>query len=170
MNTAAGSGRVGVARIAWLATLLLVVTGCATRETAAPPSAPPPAPAPNVRIGPPIELTNFDTGSDRFKVVIDADGLAHVVIATHAPGRVLEVVVRGDSVVERRSIPTQAAAPPSIDAAFDENHRLHALVGDEHWEFDGQAWRAGSPPPWRAFGVSVSRHYAVIWLGQVAER
>lgn len=105
-----------------------------------------------MRVGPPIEVTNAITGSDRFKAIIDREGLAHVLIATHA-GPVVEVIVRDDSVVERRSIPTQAAAPSSIDAAFDENHRLHALVDDEHWVFDGQAWQRGSPPPWSAFGV-----------------
>jgi len=148
MTTAARSARRGGGRIARLAALLLAITGCATPEVVAPLS----APAPSVRIGPPIELTNIETGSDCFKVVIDGEGLAHILIATHS-GRVIEVVLRDDDVVERRSIPTQAAAPASIDAAFDENSRLHALVGDEHWVFDGHAWQPGSQPPWRVFGV-----------------
>jgi hypothetical protein len=145
----AGSTWIGAAPIVRLAVVVLAIAGCATPET-------PPAPAmpqAHVRVGPTIELTKLDTGSDRFKVVIDADGLAHVVIAASSSGQVLEVVVQEDSVVERRSIPTRSAAPSSIDAAFDENKRLHALIGDEHWVNDGQAWQAGNPPPWRVLDV-----------------
>jgi hypothetical protein len=137
------------ARGAWLAALLLALGACATRET--PPPAPPALPA-QVQAGALIELARFDTGAEAFKAVIDADGQAHVLVATNR-GRVLEVVVRDDSVVTQRPIPTQVAAPSSIDAAFDEKHRLHALVDDEHWVFDGQTWQRGSPPPWQVFGV-----------------
>jgi hypothetical protein len=152
MSASTAATRVGAGCIVWLAALLAAVTGCATRGTA--PTVP--APAAQVRIGPLIELAKFDTGSEGFKVVIDRDGSAHVVIAAGSTGRVLEVVVREDSVVERRTIPAKAPPQSPIDAAFDENGRLHLLVGDEHWVYDAQAWQPGSPPPWHVFGVPVS--------------
>jgi hypothetical protein len=67
----------------------------------------------------------------------------------------LEVVLRDDRVVATHPIPTQATASSSIDAAFDGDDRLHALVDDEHGVYAGGAWQVGSPPPWRVSGVSV---------------
>ncbi len=72
-------------------------------------------------------------------------------------------ITRGAYAGEGFEIVCRNADGMTADAAMDcwRNSRLHHGV-----LLNRGPWR---DTPWRALGVSVSRHYAVIWLGQVAE-
>lgn len=170
-----------VARQAWRAVALLLsallglataaqLAGCASSEPRSDPVIT--AAAPTVQAGPLIELLLLRTSADRVKVLIDAAGQARVVIAAKELGQVLEVVVRQDTVVQRRVI-RAGPSPATVDAAFDEQGRLHVLIDSEHWVLDNDLWQASDRNPWHGAGIKVksARFVAgaphLIWSFQV---
>jgi hypothetical protein len=116
----------------------------------------PVARAPNVRVGPLIDLLVVRSSRDRVKVVADSGNQVRVLIASTELRQVLELVVRPEGVVERRVVLAQAA-PGTIDAAFDGSGKLHALVDDEHLVLEDGKWRVSERSPWREAGLTPLR-------------
>jgi hypothetical protein len=129
-----------------------VISGCATQVT------PPPLPTQaDVRVGPEIELLAFKTTyGDLVRAVPDAEGRVHVLIAADELRVVYHVVVEANGVVRRTAVQSDVS-PRSIDAAFDEHGRLHALVGDKHLYLDNATWVQSDPTPWAKAGLEIEQ-------------
>lgn len=144
-----------VALFALAAALLGCSTPSATPETS-PTIGRPPARAPDVRVGPLIELLAVETSRDKVKVVAESADQVRVLVASTELQNVLELVVRPEGVVQRRVVVAQAS-PWGIDAAFDAAGRFHALIDTEHLVLEGGGWRASERTPWGAAEVTAMR-------------
>jgi hypothetical protein len=135
---------------ALLACAALVLGGCAaTGGPAAEPAAPPAA----VQLGPVIRLLDIVPTTDRVRAVAARDGSVHVLVASARPRVVTEIVVSPAGGVERRPVLADVA-PSTLDAAFDRDGRLHALVDREHLVCQDGAWRRSERTPWQPLGVA----------------
>jgi hypothetical protein len=126
-----------------------------------------------VRIGPLVDLLHVQTGRDKVKSLADSSGQIHVFIASSELQQIIEVVVRGNKVVEQRIIRT-GVSPALIDAAFDRNGRLHLLIDSELFILEEGSWRSSDRTPWNDVGLKVANARFVpnapdlIWVFQVS--
>jgi hypothetical protein len=133
--------------------LSVLLAGC---QTPAPKAPAVPTSSAELRAGPLIDLLSAKTSHDRLKAVADPAGRVHVLIASDELHQVLEVIVGPKGVLERRVVRT-GVSPASIDSAFDERGRLHALIGTEHMVFENGAWRTSPRTPWGEAGVKAEQ-------------
>jgi hypothetical protein len=130
--------------------------------------------APAVRVGPIIDLLSGRTSREKVKVVADGGDQVRVLIASTELQQVLELVVRREGVVQRRVVAPHAS-PWSIDAAFDNAGKFHALVDTDHLVLEDGVWRKSERTPWHEAGVTPKglAHFVpgaprLIWAFQVA--
>lgn len=131
---------------------IAMVAGCATHAPApTAPAAPPAA----VELGPLIRLLEVPPLTDKVRAVAAPDGSVHVLVASSGPRAVTEVVVSPSGAVQHRTV-VRDVSPSSVDAAFDRQGRLHALVGVAHFVCEEGVWRRSSRTPWEGFEVTPS--------------
>lgn len=133
-----------------MAAAVLVITmlaGCATGGPPAEPAAPPAA----IGLGPVVTLLDDPPTTDSVRVVPARDGSVHVLVASNGPRIVREIVVSPSGEVQHRRTLLSDVSVSSLDAAFDRQGRLHALVDREHLVFEQGAWRKSTRTPWEGF-------------------
>lgn len=152
--------------------LTAVVGGCATSG----PPAEPVAPRAAVTLGPVIALLDVPPTTDRVRAVPAEDGRVHVLVASNGPRAVREIVVAPSGEVEhRRSVLTDVSVS-HLDAAFDRDGRLHAIVDQEHLVCEQGVWRKSARTPWEALDVQpaalgfVANAPDLVWVLSVAGR
>lgn len=147
----------------FVASVCLLLPGCAApkdREIAMT------AKAPNILLGPVVELLRGNTIRDKVKVVLDSTGLGHVIIASTARNEVLHVIVGSEGILHQEVI-RSSIAPRNIDAAFDQTGILHVLIDDEYMVRNDDIWRKRDAPPWRQAGFKLSA-CSYVWGAPVA--
>lgn len=133
---------------AWLGALLLA--GCA----APPDPLPLPTAADRFKAGETIELLRVPTVRDRVAAVADGQGRVHVLVASTMPREVWHIVVDARGVQARHLI-RRDSSPDVIDAAFDQEGRLHVLTDTDAWVYEADAWRADTTP-WQSEGIQAT--------------
>lgn len=128
----------------------LWVAGCAM------PPVPPPAPtaADRFKAGETIELLRVPTVRERVAVVTDAQGRAHVLVASTKLREVWHLVVDAQG-VQARHLVRRDFSPDAVDAAFDREGRLHALTDADAWVLEDGEWRAEASP-WQRAGLQAT--------------
>lgn len=126
-----------------------------------------------VELGPIIRLLDVPPTTDKVRAVPAHDGSVHVLVASSAPRVVTEIVVSPSGGVERRRI-SSGVSPSRLDAAFDRNGRLHALVDLRHLVFEAGAWHESADTPWQRAGLTpdsarfVAGAPDLVWLFAIA--
>lgn len=170
-----GDPSIGVSRysgaagaVAWLA-VVVSISGCAWQHASEAGLIAPP-----VRVGPLIKVLDVEKDLGGMRVVASADNSLHVLLDVPEEKLVLDMVVRQDGSVERRTIRRYDRGYPTMDAAFDEKGKLHAIIEKEHWALEADGWRISDPTPWSIAGVDVEKPGFVagapnlIWRFQVS--
>jgi len=132
-----------------LASLSLLLTGCAS-EPRINPSGPPP----EIRLASVIELLSFKTSNDKVDVILDKSGNAHVLIAAETLKEVHHVAVSPEGIVQRELV-EHDSSPSTISAAIDSEARLHLLLDDKHLVREASSWSDTYPAPWESIGMKV---------------
>lgn len=132
--------------------LAAVVAGCATTGPPAEPLAPPAA----VALGPVVTLLDVPPTTDRIRAVPAKDGSVHVLVASNGARVVWEIVIAPSGAVEQRRIVATDMAASNLDAAFDRQGRLHAVVDDAHFVCEQGVWRRSDRSPWEGLEVKAS--------------
>lgn len=137
-----------------LAAAALLCLGCATREAR---QAARTAPAPGLRLGPVLELLSLHPPQAEVRIVVDALGRGHVIVASSATEAVHHLVVARDQVLERNILaPLQRSR--SIDAAVDRVGTLHVLVGERYFvRAADERWVSSEATPWHDSGLEATR-------------
>lgn len=110
--------------------------------------------APDISVGPLIEILPGETGNEKVRVIADAKGQALVLISSKKLQQVLQIIVGQEGVVERRII-RSGVSPASIDEAFDSQGRLHVLFNNQHMVLEKDEWQASDRTPWHELGLEV---------------
>lgn len=121
---------------------------------------PPPLAPPSVSLGPVLNVLDFETGSDRVRLVPDSTGRIHALIASSRTERVYHVTV-SDNSVSRPEIVRGDVSPERIDGASDRTGTLHVLMDSEHLLLEHGTWRTSDHTPWAGTGIVPS------WAGFV---
>lgn len=151
--------------------LVFILGGCVSAPSTTPRSVE--GEVPKIELGPLIKILEGRTIDDSIHVVVDQGGTAHVLIASHGLSKTLELIIRGDSVIDRRVVQA-GGKPSSVDAAYDRQGRLHALVATEHYIFSKDRWEKTAETPWDKACISVeSAHFVpgapdLVWTFQVS--
>lgn len=133
--------------------VLLLLWGCA--------AAPPPSLAPpSVSLGPVLNVLDFETGTDRVRLVPDSTGRIHALVAASRMERVYHVTVSGNA-VSGPEIVRSDVSPERIDGASDRDGTLHVLMDSDHLVLQQGAWASSDPAPWADTGIVPS------WAGFV---
>jgi hypothetical protein len=128
----------------------LLLAGCATP----PEPLPPPTAADRFKAGETIELLRVPTVRERVAAVADAQGRAHVLVASTKLREVWHLVVDARGVQARHLVRRDYSAD-AVDAAFDKEGRLHALTDSDAWVLEDGVWRADTAP-WQDAGLKAT--------------
>ncbi len=132
---------------------LLLLWGCAATP---PPSLAPPS----VRLGPVLNVLDFETGTDRVRLVPDSTGRIHALVASSRMESAYHVTISDNAVSEPEIIRVDVS-PERIDGAFDRDGTLHVLMDSEHLLLEHGTWKMSDPAPWAGTGIVPS------WAGFV---
>ena len=97
-------------------------------------------------------MLRVKTVRDKVKMIPDANGQVHILIASTELRQVLEVIVLPSGVVQRRVIRSDVS-PWVIDGAFDARGILHVLIDTEHMVLEDGIWRKADRTPWQELGL-----------------
>lgn len=114
----------------------------------------PPTAAERFKAGETIELLRVPTVRERVAAVADVQGRAHVLIASTKLREVWHLVVDARG-VQARHLVRRDSNPDVVDAAFDQEGRLHALTDTDAWVLEDGVWLADTAP-WQSAGLQAT--------------
>lgn len=90
------------------------------------------------------------------RVAVDAAGRVHVITLDADSHDVIDLVIRGDRIVDRLTIANTAlwwdkghGVFANLDAALDRSGALHALIDSHHYVLGADGWHGDPHTPWQ---------------------